>query len=56
MASQYDLHGRSEPGGVHPVFWELVKLVGVDDAEHQHGIHDGHPPEEVDRKTPEPVA
>ena len=35
-----------------PCLWSVTELVRVDDTQHQHGVDDDHPPEDVARDTP----
>ena len=46
------LHVVGPAGDVVPRLWRVAELVGVDDTQHQHGVDDDHPPEDMARDTP----
>lgn len=51
-----DSHGFGDGGAVHPAPRDLIELVGVEHAQHQHGVDDDDPPEEGDGETPPAIA
>lgn len=52
---QHDSLLLGETSEVPPVAWKVLKLVGVDGDEHQHGVGHHQPPEELEQTPPQRV-
>ena len=50
-----NLHRLGDVRVVEPSPGDLLKLIGVDDTEDQHGVDDDHPPERSDGQAPPAV-